>query len=412
MIRSMYSAISGLRNHQTMMEVVGNNIANVNTAGFKSSSVVFQDVLAETLWGAGAPGELAGTNPAQLGLGSQLSAISTNFGQGALQRTNRGTDVAIEGDGFFVVREGAEVLYTRVGSFTVNPDGTLAAPGGGRVQGWQADATGTVDLNGPEGDLAIPVGWSLAPRPSTAMALGGNLPADAAVGARVSTSIDVYDAQGAAIRVNLTFTKSGAGQWTATATHGAAATAIPLTDNVLTFGPGGELTGPADRAINIAAGAIPGVPAMEVLLGDAGDTTRVTQFGNDPSLTALGQDGYGAGALDSFTMARDGRVVGVYSNGETRTIGVVATATFANPEGLERVGGSNYRATGNSGVALVGTPGTAGRGLLMPGQLEMSNVDLAQEFTSLIVAQRGFQANSRVITSSDELLADIVNLKR
>lgn len=413
MIRSMFSAITGLRNHQTMMDVVGNNIANVNTTGYKSSSVVFQDILSQTLYGAGAPGAaLGGTNPAQVGLGSELGAITTNYSQGALQRTGRSTDFAIQGDGFFVTQSGAEQQYTRAGAFSVDGNGNLVTQDGALVQGWQADPTGAVALNNPISSLAIPVGGLLTPNPTTSVTLGGNLPASAAVGTSVSTSVDVFDNQGTAVRLSMVFTKTAPDSWTAAASYGNPATPVALTNNVVTFGPTGEITAPAARQIDIAAGAIPNLGAVGVSLGAAGQPGRISQYGSGSTLATVAQDGFAAGSLQGFSVSRDGLLVGTYSNGQTRTIGQLALASFNNPEGLEKVGGSSFRASQNSGLAQIGTPGAGGRGELVVGSVEMSNVDLASEFTSLILAQRGFQANSRVITSSDELLQEIVNLKR
>jgi flagellar hook protein FlgE len=265
----MYAGVSGLRTHQTMMDVVGNNIANVNTAGFKASSAVFQDVLSQTLQGASAPtATTGGTNPAQIGLGVRMGGISTNTAQGASQLTGRSTDLAVQGDGYFVVDQNGEQLYTRAGSFGLDANGQLVTPAGGLVQ------------------------------------------------------------------------KVG----------------------------GGPIVVPMD------------------------------------------------GSIQSFSIGPDGKVVGVPTTpGPMVDLGQIALATFPNPGGLEKVGGSLLRVTQNSGAVMTGAagiPGANGRGTLAVGVLEMSNVDLAQEFTNLIVAQRGFQSNSRVITTSDELLQELVNLKR
>lgn len=412
MIRSMFSAISGLRNHQSMMDVVGNNISNVNTTGFKSSAVVFQDVLSQTLRGAGAAAdELGGTNPAQVGLGSRVAAVTTNFTQGALQRTGRATDLAIQGDGFFVVQQAGQVLYTRAGSFSVDALGRLVTQEGALVMGWQAGPTGALDTNAAVQPLAIPVGDLIPPVLTSQVTLGGNLPADAEAGTVIVSSVTVYDAQGSAIELNLHFTKSAtANEWDVSGTYGTGSP-ITLSTTSLQFDANGELTSPF--SFTIAGGQIPGIATpITISMGDAASPNRITQYGGLSTLTALDQDGSAPGSLQSFTVSQEGLIVGSYSNGRTRTIGQIALANFANPEGLEKVGGSNYRPTPNSGLAQLGTAGIGGRGLLSTGTLEMSNVDLAQEFTNLIVAQRGFQANSRVVTTSDELLSEVVNLKR
>ncbi|UDY37187.1 flagellar basal-body rod protein FlgF [Dermatobacter hominis] len=423
MIRSMYAAVSGLRNHQTMMDVVGNNIANVNTTGFKSSNTVFQDVLSQTLRGAGRAGATAGgTNPAQIGLGASVAGVTTNFSQGAPQLTGRGTDLAITGDGFFIVEQGGERLFTRSGAFTLDTLGRLVSQNGGIVQGWPADATGQFNPNGPVRPLVIPVGDVIAPVQTTSTVLGGNLPADAAVGTTVATSIDVYDGQGRQTTVRFELTKTAGDTWgvgyryvdaagVQQPTPPAAATAV--TGGPLTFDADGELT--SGYTLTIPGGAIPGFGAgddISVSLGAAAAPTRVTQFGSLSTASALDQDGSAAGSLQSFSIGQDGLVTGSYSNGLTRSLGQLALASFNNPEGLEKRGGSAFRATPASGAINIGQAGQGGRGLLSSGTLEMSNVDLSTEFTNLILAQRGFQANSRVVTTSDEMLQEVVNLKR
>lgn len=413
MIRSMSSALSGLRNHQVMLDVVGNDIANVSTVGFKSSSTVFSDVLTQTLQGAGAPsGTTAGTNPAQIGLGSRLAGTVQSFTQGALQRTGRTTDLAIQGDGFFVVSGGGQELYTRAGSFNLDAAGNLVTNEGMYVQGWTANGVGVIDTNAQTGPIQIRVGDLLPPSPTTNVDLGGNLSADAAVGDISTLAVTTYDDQGTAVTLTLSFQKTAADQWTVAATAGTPPAAVALTDNVLTFGGTGELTAPADRNINIAGGVIPGMSsAITLSLGTAGAPGRLTQYAGAASASITSQNGSAAGSLQSFNVAQDGTIVGSYSNGRTRTIGQVALAVFTNPGGLERIAGA-WRQTANSGLAQIGTAGGGGRGLLSAGTLEMSNVDLAEEFTRLIVAQRGFQGNARVVTTADEILQEVVNLGR
>jgi flagellar hook protein FlgE len=423
MIRSMYSAVSGLRNHQTMMDVVGNNVANVNTAGFKSSTTVFQDVLSQVLRGAGlGTAGVGGTNPSQVGLGSRIAGITTDFGQGGLQRTGRSTDFAIQGDGFFVTQFAGQQLFTRAGSFSVDASGRLTTQDGGLVQGWQADAIGGVNTNAGVTAIEIPVGDLISPVQSGTVVLGGNLPADAAVGTTLSNSVEVFDGQGNPVTLRLEYTKTGANAWNAVFRYAdGAGTLQPtppaagsaITGGSLTFGPDGELT--SGFNLTIPGGTIPGFSAgnpITVSLGAAGAPNRLSQFGSLATTAILEQDGAAAGSVQSFNVSQEGLVVGAYSNGRTRIIGQLALATFANPEGLEKAGSSNFRATVNSGLVQLGVGGQGGRGLISSGTLEMSNVDLANEFTNLIVAQRGFQANSRVVTTSDEMLQEVVNLKR
>jgi flagellar hook protein FlgE len=413
MIRSMSSALSGLRNHQVMLDVVGNDIANVSTIGFKGSSTVFSDVLTQTLRGAAAPGgQIAGTNPAQIGLGSRLAGTVQSFAQGAIQRTSRPTDFAIQGDGFFVVNNGAENLYTRAGAFNLDATGNLTTPDGAVVQGWRADASGVVDTNAAIQAVQIRVGDILPPAQTSLVSVGGNITADAVIGDAVTMSVTAFDSQGRAAPLNLTFTKTAANEWTVTGSADDPALDVALTDNVLTFDGSGELIGSAGRNINIAGGLIVGMPnAMTVALGEAAESGRLTQYAGQTSAGITEQNGSPAGTLQVFNVGQDGVIVGSYSNGLNREIGQVATAVFTNPGGLERIAGS-WRQTANSGLAQIGIAGGGGRGLMSAGTLEMSNVDLAEEFTRLIVAQRGFQGNARVITTSDEILQEVVNLKR
>ena len=413
MIRSMFSAISGLRSHRTMLDVVGNNIANVNTSGFKGSSVVFQDILSQTVQGAGAgapTADIGGTNPSQVGLGVAVGRISTNYSQGALQRTDREMDFAIRGDGFFTVEAAGEELYTRAGSLSLDANGRLVTATGGLVMGWSADALGAIDTNAPAASISVPVGDLIPPTPTSDISLNGNLPTGDIVGTAYTTSVEVYDTQGQPVLAAFTFTKSAADEWTVTGEYGDPATAFTLTDNVVSFDANGEVSAPADFTVNAAANEIPGVPAFTVSLNSSGG--RISQYGELASVSVTSQNGAAAGSLQALSVSQEGVLVGSYSNGRNKAIAQFSISLFANPEGLEKVGDSSFRTTVNSGVAQLNTAGLGGRGLISSGTLEMSNVDLAAEFTNLIVAQRGFQANSRVVTASDELLSDIVNLKR
>jgi flagellar hook protein FlgE len=429
MIRSMSSALSGLRNHQLMLDVVANDIANVSTTGFKSSTAIFSDVLTQNIRGGGAPTALAGgTNPAQIGLGSRLAGTVQSFAQGALQLTGRSADLAIQGDGFFVIDNAGQQMYTRSGSFSLDAAGNMTTQDGMRVQGWQADITGAIDTNTPLGPVQIRVGDLLAPSQTTLANLGGNLPADAPTGAIKTLTLTGYDTQGVSIPINLVFTKTadvppvtvpptapGPDNWVVTGTYedgSATPPAVALTDNVLSFDNNGELTAPTDRNMNIAGGLIPGMTgAITFDLGAAGTPGRITQYSGSSTVGIKEQDGYAAGTLQSYNISQDGVIMGSYSNGRSKELGQVALAVFTNPSGLERVGGA-WHESANSGLAQIGTGGSGGRGVLSAGTLEMSNVDLAEEFTRLIIAQRGFQGNARVITTSDEVLQEVVNLKR
>ncbi|MBO3084932.1 flagellar hook protein FlgE [Cellulomonas fengjieae] len=392
MLRSLFSGISGLRSHQTMLDVTGNNIANVNTTGFKSSQTQFQDTLSQVLQNAGgAQAGTGGTNPAQVGLGVRVAGITTNFTQGASQITGRSTDMMIQGDGFFIVRKGAESYYTRAGSFDFDSTGQMVLPGeGALVQGWTA-TNGVVDTNGPLTDLRLPAGSVMPAVATTSAVYEGNLDATAAAGTVLERTVKVFDSTGVERELALTFTKSATG-WSVSASDGTG----PASEADLVFDGNGTLTSPT----GLTVGAV------------AVDISALKGFAGLDTVKAKSQDGQAAGTLQSFALGADGTITGAFSNGLKQTVGRLALGSFTNPSGLEKAGGSLFRTSVNSGEPQVGAAGTGGRGSLAGGALEMSNVDLSSEFTSLIVAQRGFQANSRVITTSDEVLQELVNLKR
>ena len=413
MMRSMVAAISGLKNHQTMMDVVGNNIANVNTTGFKQSRVSFQDILSQTVRGASGPqGGRGGVNPEQVGLGVVLGGIDTIQSQGTLQSTGKSTDMAIQGDGYFVINDGKQDYFTRDGSFDLGTDGTLVNPSSGmHVMGWQANpTTGLVDTTVPPTVLTVPIGGGMTGKISTSLTVTGNLDSNnvggAAVGVPVILSTTVYDAQGNALPVTLTATRSVAvppsQTWTVVATgSGASGT------TTVQFSPAGKVISPAGGlgtiTLTVATGA---TTPQSVQL----DLSQITQLAGSSSMSS-NTDGASAGSLTSFTVGKAGDITGIYSNGYKQPLGQMALGSFANPGGLVKAGGNLFAASPNSGTASIGTPSTSGRGDIATGFLEGSNVDLAQQFTNMIMAERGFQANSKVITTSDEILQDLVNLK-
>jgi flagellar hook protein FlgE len=396
MLRSLFSGISGLRQHQTMMDVVANNIANVNTTGFKSSNVIFEDTLSQMQRAAAAPGGgIGGLNPAQVGLGVQLGAINTNFLQGSAQTTNKSTDLLIQGDGFFVVKNGAEQVYTRAGAFTFDTDGYLINPEGRYVQGFPA-ANGVVDPYGTLGNIRLQVGATIPSTPTDSVTVGGNITADNTN--TITMAATAYDIRGAGHPLQIVLTYNGVDGYDATITDQTDGT---TGTGAVTFTPAGAPNTPATGTITMADGTTVTV-----------NFDAVTNYNGVESVGVKESNGAPAGSLTQFQIAPDGTVIGIYSNGTKRNEAQIALANFNNPSGLEKIGNTSFRSTPNSGLAQVGTPQTGGRGTLQSGTLEMSNVDLGQEFTNLIIAERGFQANSRVITSSDEMLQDLVNLKR
>ncbi len=408
MMRSMFAGVSGLRSHQTMMDVVGHNIANVNTAGFKASQITFQEALAQIVRGPSGSGVgRGGINPLQLGLGTNVATIDGVFTQGATQLTGRATDLAIQGDGFFIMRQGAETLYSRAGSFSFDEVGRLVAPGGLQVMGWTADPSGVVDQQTPIDPITLPVSQVISPQRTTTVDVGGNLSAELAVGDTHTTSISIYDSLGNEHELAVEFEKTGTNTWDVTVTAaGNPLTAVPTT---ITFDVDGNIIG--SPSVALSGWTPPGADPLSLTL-DLGSAAPLVQYGGESTAEAVAQDGNAIGFLRSFAISDNGSITGHFSNGETKVMAQIATAVFNNPSGLTRLGSSNFAESVNSGAALVNGPGTGNHGLLTAGALEMSNVDLALEFTNLIIAQRGFQANSRIITTSDELLGDLVNLKR
>jgi flagellar hook protein FlgE len=464
MMRSLYAGVSGLQNHQTRMDVIGNNISNVNTIGFKKGRVNFQDMLSQTMSGAARPtDELGGVNPKQVGLGMTVAAIDTIHTQGSLQTTGVMSDIAIQGNGFFILKDGAKEFYSRAGAFGLDEAGTLVNPANGlRVQGWMAqEVEGTTLINTASdiGDLRIPIGGKDPASATTEVLLASNLdkrvgeiaadagPAETLLG---TWTIDktIYDSFGNTHTMRVNFTKA-VGQpnsWDAVVTMnpdetgadtantlaevGAAnnpdATFTVNFDNLgtllsVTDAQGDALT---DGQLQVqvafdvpdanpdAAGA-PLRQTFNLNLGEVGSVVNsTTQFAEKSSTKAFKQDGYPMGYLESFKIDQSGMITGVYSNGTNRSIAKIALSSFTNPGGLEKAGESTYVVTNNSGDPNISESGVAGKGKFIAGALEMSNVDLAEQFTDMIITQRGFQSNSKTIQTSDQMLQELLTLKR
>lgn len=554
MMRSLFSGVSGLRNHQIRMDVIGNNIANVNTVGFKRSRVNFQDMMVQTLRGASAPqAGRGGTNPAQVGLGANIGSIDSIFTQGSLQATGKVTDMAVQGEGFFLLSDGVDYQYTRAGNFDLDRDGILIDKGTGmKVMGWMADATGNINSNSAISSLMIPIGRSYSPTPTSSVTYGGNLNSGAAVGTIHESTIDIYDSQGNTHRAIATFTKAADNEWSyavgldsgdaliqgylntwypgftslAQATQqqvlnqangvylggNASATGIGRTTGLgvhltadakgaagndirvrLTLGAGWDInvsgndidvtypagatlddlvtqlnawpgaaalvnasldvtanganviqdeawtnlangsnsyrtgtikfttTGAVDEAATRSANGATSPNLMNAFMftPTSADTVSVlpdvkelTQYMSAFTALAKKQNGNPSGTLETMSVSKSGTVTGIFSNGFSLDLGMIGLAVFNNPAGLLRMGDNLFKESNNSGTAQRGTAESGGRGNIIPGTLEMSNVDLAQEFTDMIVTQRGFQANTRIITTTDDMLQELANLKR
>lgn len=411
MIRSMFSGVSGLRTHQIMMDVIGNNIANINTVGYKASQVSFEDLLSQTISGATPPqAGRGGTNPQQVGLGVKIASITQVFTQGALQATGRALDLAIQGDGFFILSDGGRELYSRAGSFALDNDGNVVNPANGyRVQGWMADATGTINTNGTVGNIAVPIGLAVQPNSTDNVIFTGNIDAREPNGTVYQMPITVRDSLGSPHDMVVTLTKNGNNTWDYTVTIDGVATDVPSNTGQLVFDVNGALdTGASTINSPITITPTNGADVMSIIP----DFTALTQYGSIASAAATSQDGYTSGNLQEVIVSNTGVVSGIFSNGISMALAQIAMANFNNASGLLKQPGGVFIPSPNSGIAQAGPSGARGLGEMAAGALEMSNVDLAKEFTNMIVAQRGFQANSRIITTSDEMLQELVNLKR
>jgi len=454
MMRSLFSGVSGLKVHQQKMDVIGNNIANVNTVGFKASRVTFSDILNQTISGATSADTTTGRggiNPKQIGLGVGIASIDTLTTAGSTESTGYATDLAISGNGFFIVRNGSNSTYqfTRAGNFTVDELGNLVNSDGLNVYGWldyggvqQADGTYIYDTD----VLVEPINiysdaYNKNKRIINAKAtenatFEGNLDSgETAVGeglydigdtvpdAQFSSTMSVYDSLGNEYEVEVDFIKCFVGSdadgneitswyWQIKDTD-----ALSMTSGAsgyICFDSNGDIITDNDSApesTELAASPADTVGAADLSI--VIDFTNLTMNSNDSSVQTDTVDGYPPGTLSDYSIGSDGIIMGVYSNGQQKPLGMVALAVFENPSGLAKGGANTYYATANSGDFTNGVKvGSEGAGSLSAGCLEMSNVDLSNEFSQLIITQRGFQANSRVITASDEMLQELVNLKR
>ena len=426
LLTSLYTGSTGMQASSLDLSVIGDNIANANTVGFKGGRAAFEDALSQSLIGG------AG----QVGLGVGVASVRSILTQGSLTNTGVPTDLALQGNGMFVVKGSAQgqagTYYTRDGQFATDKDGYLVNQNGLRVQGYTASTAGVV--GGGLGDLRIGSA-SAPPRVTTAITVRGNLQADAALkGAwdpanadatsNFSTSSQVFDSLGVSHQVNTYFRRTGAGAWEyhsmtdgAGVAGGTAGTPSEVAAGTLTYDTAGKLTAQTQTGSFQPAGATT-PQALALNFGDptgvAGGTglAGLTQFAGTSASSFIGQDGAAAGDLNSVHVDTDGKITGSFSNGESRVIGAVAVATFAAPDELGRMGGNLYARAPGAGEPSVGIAGTGGRGSISSGALEQSNVDLGTEFVKMISAQRQFQANSKTIMTADSLLAELIQIKR
>ena len=417
MMRALFAGVSGLRNHQTKMDVIGNNIANVNTTAFKASRVTFKEAFVQLLQGASRPpGNTGGINPIQIGTGMNVASIDQLFTQGSLETTGQPLDLAIQGDALFTLSDGPRQVYTRSGNFQLDAQGHMISPSSGFVvQGINADKLGNFSTGAAIGPIQLRLGDKAPAKQTDTVGLSGNLDSNAAIGTSHAMSITTYDSTGAPQVLQLTFTKTANGAWDWTPTC-ATAPVTPAGNGTITFSSNGSLSsftypgGGSTLTLTPANGASP--MNVTVNAGTSNAIDGLASFSNPSNAVINSQDGYVAGSLQSINVDSKGVVSGYFTNGVTRSLAQVALAQFTNPSGLLRSGDNTYLESANSGGAVVGFAGGTITSSITPGALEGSNVDISQEFTNMIVAQRGFQANARVITTADEMLQELVNLKR
>jgi flagellar hook protein FlgE len=411
MIGSLYSGISGLNANSLEMSVIGDNIANINTPSFKGNRSSFASVLSQSL---------AGSTGNEVGRGVQLWGISSSWNQGSVETTSNPTDLAINGKGFFTVRDrnDGSIFYTRAGAFNFDDLGNLINPDGLIVQGYEAtnvNPDGTFTL-GSITDINVPQASTTPPQATNEFRMDLNLDAGAAVTDTYTTTLTAYDSLGNTIPVTITFTNAGPGAWTAAPSIPASVGSATISDANFTFDPNGNLTAPAaDPTVSLTL--TNGSASPQTLTWDIYDDSNVS-FGDitgyaSPSVTAFQtQDGFTSGSLRGVSVDEDGVVTGSYSNGQLTPLYQIVLADFPSYWGLGKMGDNLYAESRASGQPIPGTAGSASLGSISPSALEGSNVDLATEFVKMITAQRAFQANSRVITTSDEILSELINLKR
>ena len=409
---SFSTALSGLAANNTALDVVGNNLANLNTTGFKADAIQFKDIMGQT------------SGSTSIGAGVATSGTSKQFTQGSIQPTGAALDAAIEGNGVFVLRNNAgSTLYTRAGSFKFDGTGTLVTATGEKVQGWTA-VNGSLGTTGNIGDISITAVASQPPTPTTQMTLTANLDASAATGTTFATPLQVVDSLGVTHILTYTFTKTGSNGWDydvsipgADLTGGTPGTPTSLASGSLTFDSAGNLTSPAAGApidVKTTTGLVSGANDLDMqwsLYSPTGGSL-LTQFAQTSAASATSQDGILAAQLTGITLGDGGTLMATFSSGKQVSIAQVALAAIGNPDSLVSVGNNNFQLGTDTLTPTVGLPQTGNRGQILGGSLESSNVDLAKEFTNLIIYQRGYQANAKVITTQDQLSQVLLNIKQ
>mgnify|MGYP001119515709 CR=1 FL=1 len=429
MLNSFVSALSALRANGTAVDVVGNNLANLSTVGFKKSTVNFRDVVGDVM---------SGTGLLQVGSGVARPYTPKQFSQGSIQTTNGALDVAIQGDGFFIVRRvtgtgnspgASSTMYTRAGDFRVDSSGRLITQSGDLVQGWSLNtALNVINTADPIGDIVVPVGTSRPARATTSIAIDLNLDGSAAANTEFAVPVDIYDSLGNRHVLTVTYTKTAnPGEWQLSFSLPPSSGTVTAPPMLITFDangmlqtvpagpPEGSFTGINIDFVNPAVNDITDLTySLWTALPNPPDpgTPRITQFAQPSAASSIMQDGVPAAQLVGVTIGDGGAVLAHYSNGSRVEVARLALASIRNPDSLVAVGNNNFVVGADTATPTVGPANTGGRGAIVSGSLEYSNTDIAEEFTKLIIYQRGYQANARVITTTDEISQETINLKR
>jgi flagellar hook protein FlgE len=414
MFTSFSTALSALDATSTAIDVVGNNLANMNSTGFKTSDVSFSDLVTQSLG--------AGLGSTQVGFGTATPLTVRDFSQGAIQTTGGLLNGAISGSGFFIVQDpSGETEYTRAGEFQTDSSGNLENANGDLVQGWTTidPTTGQIDTNQPIGNIVVPVGSLKAPIPTSAMTVSMNLDASAATGATFTDPVTIYDSLGTSHVLTLTFTNNGGNSWSYSANLAATDCSDGQADQVAS----GALTFTSDGTMDFTQTTNPVTMTMPSLtdgatsggtitwnMQNADGSGMITQYGEASASSASTQNGSAAAQLVNVGLGNGGTILAQYSDGSQKTVGQVALASIRNPDTLIANGNNNFVLSELTATPDIGTPGTGGRGTIEGGSLEASNVDIATEFTNLIVYQRGYEANGKVVTTANQMSQDTINL--
>jgi flagellar hook protein FlgE len=396
--------LSGLAASSSSLNVIANNLANLNTDGYKDQSLSFASVF------DGISATSGNGDPVQMGNGVATDGTVSNFSNGNINDTGIASNMALQGDGFFVVQSNGENSFTRAGDFTVNAQGQLTTPQGQLVMGYPATA-GVVSSSSALVPIVVNAANNIPASATTTFQMNTNLNATSAVGASYSAPITVYDSLGESHTLTVNYVNTAANAWTYSisipaADVGATGNPVQVATGAMTFNSSGDLTAPTGSVPGIAInGLADGAANMTLswnLAGSSG-SSAVTQQAGTSATSATSQNGFATGSLTGYSILPDGTVQGQFTNNQTLALGQVALASFANNEGLTQTGSSDYQASFASGAAVIGLAGTAGRGTITGGAVEGSNVNLSTEFANMIVAQQGYEANAKVLTTLDQV---------